>query len=95
MGVISSSGFSNTADEMDEAEHQLMKRVISPKQNFVIDSVKEVLEYFNVDIHLGFIPLTEKEVVEDEEEEKEVVIDDEEEEVKLSSDCSCEKKTLI
>ncbi len=60
VGVISSSGFSNTADEMDEAEHQLMKRVIAPKQNFITESIREILSFFNVDRELMFIPLTER-----------------------------------
>ena len=59
-GIISSSGFSSTSDEMDEAEHQLMKRVISPLQNFVIDSIREVLDYFGQDVEFEFLPLTEK-----------------------------------
>ena len=87
VGVNGSSGFSSTADEMDEAEHQLMKRVISPKQGFIIDSIREVLDYFNMDIPLGFIPLTET-VVKDSKVEE----DNGKEEVSLSSDCNCEKK---
>lgn len=92
VGVISSSGFSNTADEMDEAEHQLMKRVIAPKQNFITESIREILEFFNVDRELMFIPLTEKNEETskgqaDTEEENE-----EEENVALSAVCNCEKK---
>jgi hypothetical protein len=87
VGVISNSGFSSTADEMDESEHQLMKRVISPKQGFIIDSIREVLDYFNIDMPLAFKPLTEKEVV-----EEDVVIEDGKEEVELNSNCNCEKK---
>lgn len=89
VGVISSSGFSSTADEMDEAEHQLMKRVISPIQNFIIDSVREVLDYFNEDRDLMFLPLTEREDVK---ETKEVVVENKDNDIKLSSDCNCEKK---
>ena len=94
IGVISSSGFSSTADEMDEAEHQFVKRVISPIQNFVIDSIREVLDYFGEDKDLMFLPLTEKEDINDttdkviEEDVKEVVKED----VKMSSVCNCEKK---
>jgi len=94
VGVNSSSGFSNTADEMDEAEHQLMKRVISPKQHFITDAINEVLEFFNIEIPLGFIPLTEK-VVEEEKDRQEVIEDENtegEEDVKMSSVCNCEKK---
>tara|TARA_R110000822_G_scaffold30374_3_gene88538 strand:- start:3130 stop:4857 length:1728 start_codon:yes stop_codon:yes gene_type:complete len=87
VGVNASSGFSSTAEEMDEAEHQLMKRVISPKQGFIIDSVREVLEYFNMDMPLGFVPLTEKKVVEDT-----AIVEQGEEAIELSYDCNCEKK---
>lgn len=59
VGVISSSGFSNTADEMDTAEIQLMKRVISPKQNFITDSLEEILSFYNINLDLYFEPLTE------------------------------------
>jgi len=91
VGVISSSGFSSTADEMDMAEHQFMKRVISPIQNFVIDSLREVLDYFGQDMDLMFVPLTEKEENKEgnviEKEKNEV-----EEEVELSAVCNCDKK---
>jgi hypothetical protein len=91
VGVISSSGFSSTADEMDEAEHQFMKRVISPIQNFVIDSLREVLEYFGEDLDLLFVPLTEKE-----ENKNGAIIEKDsnevEEEVALSLQCNCDKK---
>lgn len=95
VGVISSSGFSSTADEMDEAEHQFMKRVISPIQNFIIDSIREVLDYFGEDKDIMFLPLTEKEDVKDTGDT--VVTKDDnatavKDEVKLSSDCNCEKK---
>ena len=59
VGVISSSGFSNTADEMDTAEFQLMKRVISPKQNFITESLEEILQAYNINLDLYFEPLTE------------------------------------
>lgn len=90
VGVISSSGFSNTAAEMDEAEHQLMKRVISPKQNFITESIREILEYFNQDRELMFLPLTEKEEVKD----KDPVIAEKESNIGFGSDCGCgvEKK---
>lgn len=69
VGLGSSSGFSSAADEMDMMEQQLMKRVIAPKQDFEIDGIKEVLEYFGLDYDIYFRPLTEIEG-EDAEEEK-------------------------
>ena len=79
VGVISSSGFSSTADEMDTAEFQLMKRVIQPKQNFITDSLEEILTAYEINLDLFFQPLTDPiEVVK-------------EEEVKLSS-CSHDEK---
>lgn len=63
VGVISSSGFSNTAEEMDMAEAQLMKRVIAPKQNFILDVFEEILEYYDINLDLFFIPLTEEKQV--------------------------------
>lgn len=66
VGLSSSTGFSSVADEMDMMEQQLMKRVIAPKQDFVIDSIDEVLDYFGLSYDLYFRPLTE---IEGEEEE--------------------------
>ena len=59
VGIISSSGFSNTADEMDMAEAQLMKRVIKPKQDFVLEALEEVLLQYGINLDLVFKPLTE------------------------------------
>jgi len=59
VGIISSSGFSNTADEMDTAEEQLMKRVIKPKQDFILDALEEVLMQYDINLDLVFKPLTE------------------------------------
>ena len=63
VGIISSSGFSNTADEMDMAESQLMKRVIQPKQNYIIEALDAILEYYNINVNLGFKPLTEEKTI--------------------------------
>ena len=64
-GIVSSSGFSNTADEMDMAEEQLIKRVIRPKQNYILDSLNEILSFYGYDYQLFFKPLTEKKEEED------------------------------
>jgi hypothetical protein len=59
VGIISSSGFSNTADEMDMAEAQLMKRVIAPKQEQILEALETILVTYGINLDLEFIPLTE------------------------------------
>jgi hypothetical protein len=59
VGIVSSSGFSNTADEMDTAEAQLVKRVIAPKQSHIIDALQDILTFYNINLDLKFIQLTE------------------------------------
>lgn len=59
VGLGSSSGFASVADEMDMMEKQLMKRVIAPKQDFILDSIFEILKYFGLSYDLYFRPLTE------------------------------------
>lgn len=58
VGIVSSSGFSNTADEMDTAEAQLVKRVIAPKQAHIIDALQDILGFYNINLDLKFIQLT-------------------------------------
>tara|TARA_R110000796_G_scaffold28753_1_gene78371 strand:- start:4539 stop:6254 length:1716 start_codon:yes stop_codon:yes gene_type:complete len=60
VGIISSSGFSNTADEMDMAEQQLMKRVIKPKQDAILGAIEEILVAYGINLDLYFKPLTEE-----------------------------------
>jgi uncharacterized protein Usg len=59
-GIVSSSGFSNTADEMDTAEFQLIKRVIQPKRKLLLNSFEDVLNQFEIMLELDFLPLTEE-----------------------------------
>jgi len=59
VGIISSTGFASTADEMDMAESQLLKRVIKPKQDFLLDAIEEVLIAYGINLDLFFKPLTE------------------------------------
>ena len=66
VGLSSASGFSSVADEMDMSERQTIKRVIKPKQDFILDSIEEVLVNYGINLDLHFAPLTE-EVVEVEE----------------------------
>lgn len=58
-GIKDSTGFGNNADELDTAEAQLMKRVIKPKQDFIIDCLQEVLNAYGINLDLYFKPLTE------------------------------------
>ncbi len=59
VGIVSSSGFSNTSDEMDTAEEQLVKRVIRPKQDEIISALNEILVANGINLDLYFRPLTE------------------------------------
>ena len=88
VGLSSSTGFASVADEMNAMEEQLMKRVISPKQDFVLDSISEIFEFFNLKFDMYFRPLTE---IEGEKEEEEKV-DEIDEEITLAADCNCQKK---
>jgi hypothetical protein len=58
-GIKDNTGFGNNADELDTAEAQLMKRVVAPKQNFILDALEEVLDVYGINLSLQFLPLTE------------------------------------
>ena len=65
VGLISSSGFSNTADEMLQARLDLVDYVIKPKQKFIIDALQDVLVQYGLNLDLYFEQLVSKpEVVE-------------------------------
>ena len=59
-GIKDATGFGNNADELDTAEAQLMKRVISPKQRYITDALEEVFMFYNITSQLYFRPLTEQ-----------------------------------
>lgn len=61
-GIMSEGGLGNNANELDEAEGQLMKRVIAPKQAYIIEALEEILTAYNIGLDLYFIPLSEKSV---------------------------------
>lgn len=61
VGLSSSTGFANEADMMDMSEKQLMKRVIAPKQEFVLEAIEEVLTQFDINLDLIFKPITQEE----------------------------------
>lgn len=58
-GIKDSTGFGNNADELDTAEAQLLKRVIAPKQQFIIDALSEIVAVNGINLDLYFRPLTE------------------------------------
>lgn len=60
-GIKDATGFGNNADELDTAEAQLLKRVIQPKQQYIIDALKDILAMNNITLDLYFKPLTEVE----------------------------------
>lgn len=62
VGLSSASGFSSVADEMDMSERQTIKRVIKPKQDFIIDAIEEVLVNYGINLDLYFAPLTEEKI---------------------------------
>tara|TARA_R110000751_G_scaffold93304_2_gene182325 strand:- start:832 stop:2538 length:1707 start_codon:yes stop_codon:yes gene_type:complete len=59
VGIISNTGFASTADEMDMAEQQLVKRVIRPKQYHITEAIEEILTFYGINLNLKFKPLTE------------------------------------
>lgn len=58
-GIMSEGGLGNNANELDEAEAQLMKRVIAPKQAYILEALGEVLSAYKIGLDLYFIPLSE------------------------------------
>ena len=62
VGITTSTGFSSSADEMKVAREQLMQNVIVPKQNQILDALKEILVAYGINLDLYFIPLVEETV---------------------------------
>ena len=60
VGVSTASGFSSTADEMEEARKQLMVNVIQPKQDYIIEAFEDVATFYGLNLELGFKPLVEE-----------------------------------
>lgn len=58
-GIKDNTGLGNNADELDTAEAQLMKRIIAPKQAYIIDALEDVLLQYGINLELEFIPLSE------------------------------------
>lgn len=57
-GIKDGTGFGNNADEMDTAEAQLMKRVIKPKQRYILDALEEIFLKYGINIGLDFRSLS-------------------------------------
>ena len=57
-GIKDSTGLGNNANELDTAEAQLMKRVIQPKQRYILEALDDILNHYNINLNLYFIPLT-------------------------------------
>jgi len=74
-GIMSEGGLGNNANELDEAEGQLMKRVIAPKQAYIIEALEEVLSFYNIGLDLYFIPLSEQVVQLSSDEKKKTELD--------------------
>ena len=64
-GIKDSAGFSSNADELGEAERQTIDRVINPKQNYIINALKDVLLSDDITLDLYFIPLSEEKTTSD------------------------------
>lgn len=58
-GIKDSTGLGNNADELDTAEAQVLKRVIAPKQGYILDALKEIVAMNGITLDLYFKPLTE------------------------------------
>jgi len=74
-GIMSDGGFGNNANELDEAEAQLMKRVIQPKQTPIIEAFEEVINFYGIMLDLYFAPLTEPKSVQLSEQKKKSDLD--------------------
>ena len=59
VGIKENTGLGNNADEMDVAESQLMKRVIAPKQEMIIDAYEDIFEANGKKQKFYFLPLSE------------------------------------
>lgn len=58
-GIKDATGFGNNADELDTAEAQVLKRVIAPKQQYILDALEDILRFNDINLDLFFLPLTE------------------------------------
>jgi hypothetical protein len=59
-GIMADGGLGNNANELDEAEAQLMKRVIQPYQIAIIEALEDILSVNGITLNLYFKALSEK-----------------------------------
>jgi hypothetical protein len=80
-GIKDNTGFGNNADELQVSREQLIQYTIAPKQDYIIDALKEILLVNDITLDLFFKPLNEVKTVQN---------------TQLSSHvcCSNEKKNL-
>lgn len=71
-GIMADGGFGNNANELDEAEAQLMKRVIQPKQTPITEAFEEVINFYGIILDLYFAALTEPKTVQLSEQKKKI-----------------------
>ncbi len=64
-GIKDNTGLGNNADEMDVAEAQLIKRVVSPKQEYITDCLENIGFMYGLNLDLAFLPLTEVKITEE------------------------------
>ena len=69
-GIKDNTGFGNNADELDTAREQLIKFVIAPKQQFILNGIEEILRFYGMNLELYFKPLKEVTVTLSEEKKK-------------------------
>lgn len=59
VGISTASGFSSTAEEMEQSRTDLMKYVIQSKQDEIVGALEEILVKYGINLDLFFEPLTE------------------------------------
>lgn len=75
-GINSGNGFANNADELDVQSKLVQDYQISPKQQFFIDELAELLEFNGLETDLEFMPLRETYKSTEQTETQETVVDD-------------------
>lgn len=55
-GIKDSTGLGNNANELEVAEAQMMQRVVAPKQQHIIDALKEIVSINGITLDLYFEP---------------------------------------
>ena len=61
VGIKDNTGLGNNANELDEAESQLLKRVIAPKQIYILEAINDVIAFNGISLDLYFKALSDVE----------------------------------